>query len=170
MKKILSSVAMAALLSSPVLADEGYLTISAEVEPYATVSITNGPLDASHLIGENDFIDSIVNLGVHVPNAFGPKNADVYAISNKVNGEVALKLTGNGDLINAINGNTIPMAYSYAMVGGASMPVATDGTPFIVTYAPDGSKVGTFTATPTVAATTPAGAYVAVLEAVVTAE
>jgi len=127
MKKLLSIVAIGALLSTGAIA-ENQITVSGKVLPSAVVgfSAVNG-----QTLGTDKFIDATIDLGAHEVDVFNTDAAtskDIFVKTNVATGHaVTMAITSNnGDTLkDTATGSTATIPVTYK-VGNTAL--ATDGT------------------------------------------
>jgi hypothetical protein len=172
MKKLLSIVAIGALLSSGVQADDGTVTETLKVLPSAVVGFTS---TSALALGEDDFVNGVIDFAdseigdtpIYTQEIFVRTNvADTHTVTMTVTDAINAGKLHNPDADTdaaTLDDNDIVMAYKYGVAGSEVVFVLGDIV-LLTTGSNDGtSSVGNLIATPTIVGNQLAGTYSTVL-------
>lgn len=140
MKKLLSIVAAATLLSTGAIADT--ITITGTVLPSAVVGFAD--VSAETLTGTDKFIDATIDLGAHEVDVFNAdsltaSSKDIYVKTNVATGNLvtmAITADSNAGLKDTVSGEVITAVYK---VGATALAVDGSNTATLTTTANAGS-------------------------------
>jgi len=165
MKKLLSIVAIGALMSTGVNAANNEIIISGEIEAGAQVSFGAAPT-GTLTGGTFIFEEATIDFGIM---ALGSSNTDTQAVHVNTNSQTGIKMNITGtDLTSRETGSTATIPTTYTFDGAAVTP---DGTDFeLVNTTNDGTaSVGNFVTTAAPAASQESGTYATTLAVVIAA-
>ena len=165
MKKLLSIVAIGALLSTTAFANDNEIIITGDILAGAQVAfggVPTGPLTG----GTFEFEEATIAFGTM---ALGSSNTDTQAVHVNTNSQTGIKMNITGTpLTSTETGSTATIATSYTFAGATVTP---DGTSFnLVTATNDGTaSVGDFVTTAAPVASQESGQYATTLAVVIAA-
>lgn len=165
MKKLLSMVAVAALMSTGVQAADNEIIISGDIEAGAQVAFGAAPV-GTLTGGVMLFEEATISFGTMT---LGSTNTDTQAVHVNTNSQTGIKMNITGTpLTSTETGSTATIPTTYTFNGST---VTADGTAFdLVTTTDDGSVTrGDFVTTAAPAANQESGAYATTLTVVIAA-